>query len=176
MISGSFAQRNVEIKARCHDLNKALQTALAFGAVPSAHLIQVDTYFRVPSGRLKLREHHAADDPDQLIFYDRPDSAGPRTSDYFLVQVPRGSGLKALLSTALGVRSVVRKRRELLISHNVRIHLDEVEGLGNFIELEAVVNEGNDQPISQARLGELIQVLEIAPQDLLACSYCEMSA
>ena len=97
---------------------------------------QRDTYFAVPRGRLKLRESSLSG--AQLIPYLRPDGGGARRSDYRVIPVPDAAGMRRLLSELLGVHRVVRKRREVLLWRNVRIHLDRVEALGSFLELEAV--------------------------------------
>ena len=164
--------QNVEIKARCADLSTAAARALAAGAVDRGVLVQHDTFYRVPAGRLKLRR--IGGDRAELIFYHRPDTPAARMSEYQIVPVPDPDAMHALLSTALGAAAEVRKRRRLLLWKNVRIHLDEVEGLGSFIELEAVVGPDADAAESARRLAEMQQVLRIGPGDLVDRAYAEL--
>jgi adenylate cyclase class IV len=138
-------RRNIEIKARCGDIERARRVAIQIATHRLGVQWQVDTYFACPHGRLKLRQIRAADDSGadtetaELIWYVRPDQPHAKASDYRLVPVSDPKGLAAALSAALGTTAVVRKRREIFLYRNVRIHLDEVEGLGTFVEFEAVL-------------------------------------
>ena len=166
-------RRNLEIKAICPDPKAAREAARRVsGTGASTVLHQIDTYFRVPVGRLKLREinHTSA----ELIFYDRPDDPAARISRYHIVPVVDPMALKALLAAAMGVRAVVRKRRELFLYENVRIHLDTVEKLGNFLELEAVLTGHVGQAESLRRLEHLAGALGIRPEQRLAGSYGDL--
>src|SRR5512140_1691948 len=129
---------SVEIKARCPDPGRIRKILLARGASFKGLDHQVDTYFRVPEGRLKLREGNIE---NALIYYRRPDSAGPKQSDVVLYAVERGAELRAVLSSALGVLVTVDKQREIYYVGNVKIHIDEVQGLGRFVEIEAAGDE-----------------------------------
>jgi predicted adenylyl cyclase CyaB len=132
---------NLEIKARCADLVAVRARA---ERLATSHLgvdAQVDTYFQVPRGRLKLRESSLSG--GQLIPYLRRDERGPKRSDYQVIPVSDPSAVRGLLEAILGRHRVVRKRREIFLYENVRIHLDEVEGLGTFVELEAVFGLGD---------------------------------
>jgi adenylate cyclase class IV len=131
--------QNIEIKARIRDVAAARQLVEGLCGPPQAELLQTDTYFGCRQGRLKLREMPNA---AQLIWYERPDAAAPRASHYRLVPVADPQGTRAALAAACGVRCVVAKRRQLYWYRNVRVHLDEVAGLGHFLELEAVVTDG----------------------------------
>src|SRR5947209_4741783 len=113
--------RNIELKARCGDLEKAETAARGAGAIYIADFMQVDNYFTVPSGRLKLREIDGKS--AELIWYQREDRAGLRDSNYFIAPVPDPAAIKTLLAAALGIRGQVKKRRRLLMFHNIRIHL-----------------------------------------------------
>jgi homotetrameric cytidine deaminase len=138
--------RNVELKARDADPDRTLRAALELGAQDHGILEQRDTYFAAREGRLKLREQLAAGERRaELIAYARADEAAARTSTYHLVEVPDAAGTIAALDAALGVTVVVAKRRRLLLWDNVRIHLDDVEGLGRWIELEAVAGVGGSE-------------------------------
>ena len=165
----SGPRRNLELKARCADLASARQAVEQLSARDGGTEIQIDTYFHVAHGRLKLREIEGQ--AAFLIAYDRPDQDAARLSAYHLVPVPDAAGLKAALTAALGVRCQVRKRRQIYFWHNVRVHLDEVDGLGSFVELEAVLSFDEDERIAQAHLEELCRVLGIAPADPVAGSY-----
>src|SRR5215210_3463673 len=130
------ASRNVELKAHDPDPARTLERALAAGAEDRGLLRQRDTYFAVARGRLKLREEEPGG--ATLIAYERPDDASERVSSYRLVPVPEPEPLRAALAAASGVSVVVVNRRRLLRWETVRIQLDDVEGLGAFLELEAV--------------------------------------
>ncbi len=128
--------RNLELKAVDHDPEATLAAALALGAEEEATLHQRDTYFFAVTGRLKLRE--APPEPAQLIGYARPDRPGASVSAYEIAPVFDPATLGAVLAQTLGVRTVVEKRRRLLLWRGVRIHLDRVAGLGDFVEIEAI--------------------------------------
>ena len=166
-------KRNIELKARCADLVAARAAAERIGARFQATLNQIDTYFHVPHGRLKLREIDGGVRAE-LIGYDRPDDIAARASDYRVVRVTDAADLKASLAAALGVRGEVRKRRDLFLWRNVRIHLDRVEGLGSFIEFEAVVSAHDDEPRSRQNLQQLAEALRISDDDRIALSYSDL--
>jgi adenylate cyclase, class 2 len=161
---------NVEVKIRCSDLAAARAAALRIGAVPHAEEAQTDTYFVTRAGRLKLREIEGA--PAELIPYRRPDVAGARRSDYRVIPVPDGEGTRRLLSELLGVHRVVRKRREVLLWRNVRIHLDRVEALGSFLELEAVFDGSAESERAQRdACTHLLRELGLSHEPGIAGSY-----
>lgn len=166
------ARRNLEIKALCPDPAAFRAAAVALAGPAATVLNQIDTYFQVSAGRLKLREIN--DTSGELIYYHRPDDPAARLSHYQIVPVPDRAALKALLAAALGVRAVVRKRRELWLHENVRIHLDAVDGLGNFVELEAVLSADHGQAESRERLERMTSALGIRPEHRLAGSYGEL--
>jgi adenylate cyclase class 2 len=163
-------RRNIEIKAHCKDLSEARRKAEEIGAKFDGILNQIDTYFHVPQGRLKLRRING--DNTELIWYQRENQATARASEYHVAPVTDADLMLAVLGGALGVRGQVRKRRELLLWHNVRIHLDEVEKLGTFIEFEAVISDGNDEATSRARIKRLSRELEI--DEPIAVSYPDL--
>jgi len=172
-MSNPSPRRNLELKARHGDLAAARKVVQAMARVRSVGVEnQVDTYFQVPHGRLKLREIN--EESAMLIFYERPDQATARICNYQLVPFPDPVALKAALSAALGMRGVVRKRREIYFWHNVRIHLDEVAGLGTFVEFEAVLSPEDDENLAQERLDHLCKWLGIAPGDLLGQSNVDL--
>jgi predicted adenylyl cyclase CyaB len=161
---------NIEIKARCRDLDAARSAAQRVATRDVGIDQQVDTYFRTREGRLKLRESSL--EGGQLVPYLRPDTSGPKCADYQVIPVEDAAGLKALMTRILGVHRVVRKRREILLHENVRIHLDRVEGLGAFVELEAVFDGSPAAEAEQRRKVDfLMKELRIDAGDLLAGSY-----
>jgi adenylate cyclase class 2 len=170
------ASRNVELKCRCADLSAAAVALRPLAAREAAVLRQVDTYFPVPHGRLKLREIATDGSPPlaQLIWYDRPDAARARGSDYRLTPVSHPAELRASLAAALGVRGEVRKVRRVLLWHNVRIHLDDVDRLGHFVEFEAVIGPGDTEAAGHERLAELCRRLAITPADHMTGSYVDL--
>ncbi|MBA3332412.1 MAG: class IV adenylate cyclase, partial [Actinobacteria bacterium] len=135
---------NVESKTRARDLEALARVVARLGARYDGRLDQVDTYFRVPHGRLKMREisHRAPDGrvatSCELIRYERRDEGGPRVSRYERTEVDDVESCKARLVTDHGLRGCVRKRRELWMLEATRVHLDRVEDLGDFVELETV--------------------------------------
>src|SRR5262249_45853465 len=124
--------RNIEIKARAGELDEVERSARTIATNGPQDIEQEDVFFDVPEGRLKLRIF--PDNTGELIFYRRSDAAGPKLSDYSIYATSDAAGLRALLSTAYGVRGIVKKRRRLYMSGRTRIHLDRVEELGNFVE------------------------------------------
>ena len=163
--------RNVELKAHDPDPARTLERALQAGARDEGLLRQRDTYFTVPHGRLKLRE----EDPGgaTLIAYDRPDAASARVSSYRLVPVADPESLRDALAAANGIDVVVVKRRHLLLWESVRIHLDEVRGLGSFLELEAVAQPGSDLTREREQIIQLREALEIRDAALREGSYAD---
>ncbi len=137
-----------------------------------ATLRQTDCYFRVPKGRLKLRVVGKQRD-GELIVYLRPIRAAARTSEFQRLPAADAAGTQRLLDRMLGTRARVRKRREVWLYRNARIHLDSVEGLGRFIEIEVVVAKGAAQ--ARALMKKLRATLGIRAKDLIAGSYSNMS-
>ena len=139
-----------------------------------AVLVQRDTYFRVQSGRLKLREEEGA--KAHLIAYERSDRAGQRESRYRIATVEKADELKAVLAVTVGIEVVVAKERRLFIWDDVRIHLDRVDRLGHFIEFEAVTDsDGSNTSSAEKRVETLRQAFEIDDADLIGGSYCDLA-
>jgi adenylate cyclase class 2 len=168
-----MAHINIEIKARCFHPEKVEAFLLAAGARFLGLDHQKDTYFNIPSGRLKLRQGNIE---NSLIFYDRPDQSGPKQSEFLLSKVKDGVAEEQVLAKALGVKVVVEKNRKIFFIDNIKFHLDEVPGLGSFVEIEA----GNlhDPSITVEQLHEqcahYMQAFEIAAADLINHSYSDM--
>lgn len=165
-------RKNLELKARIDDLAQARRTAQQLATQPPVHLKQVDTYFHCRSGRLKLRE--TVGRPAQLIWYDRADQPSARISRYLLVEIPDAEATRDLLSAACGVRCVVKKRREVYLHRFVRIHLDQVETLGEFIEFEAMLQPEVDELDAQRVLDDLMQRFNLSQERLLDASYGDL--
>ncbi|PAV88547.1 hypothetical protein WR25_21839 [Diploscapter pachys] len=169
--------RNLEIKASVKDLNKLLELARKLTGTDGKVLIQYDVFFNSPKERLKLRE--VVEDGKkniELIWYARPDTAGPKLSDYNKVgfSEEQGQEMKKLLSNSMGVKGEVRKKRHLFIYEQTRIHVDEVEELGNFMELEVCLKP--EETVEQGtRIAEFIRnELQIPESDLLTSAYMDM--
>jgi homotetrameric cytidine deaminase len=165
----SAPRRNVELKAVDPDPARSLAFARELGAEDRGVLRQRDTYFRTRSGRLKLREEEPGG--ATLIQYDRPDAAQARESRYRLSPVPDPDVLRASLDAALGTLVVVDKERRLLLWEGVRIHLDTVQGLGSFVELEGVAGAGSDLSAEHEKVARLREALQIG--EVLTDSYSD---
>lgn len=164
--------RNVEIKARVDRPGEMLRLVKTIADSGPEILNQEDIFFHCPTGRLKLRTINGTQ--SQLIFYARTDQTGPKTSNYALLQVPDPAAMQRILEMAYGSSGVVRKRRTLFLVGPTRIHLDEVEGLGNFIEFEVVLAPGGsvEQGVQIAR--ELMEKLHIDESSLIAGAYVDL--
>ena len=163
---------NLEIKARLRSWEQAQEAARRIATSGPEILRQTDTYFFCQNGRLKLRE--IAEQGDELIWYDRPDQTDSKRSNYCRLNVERPQDLKKALSAALGVRGVVEKCRKVYFYHNVRIHLDQVVGLGEFLEFEAVLGTVGEAQ-SHKHLNHLRQHFAIEDNDLLATGYADLT-
>ena len=167
----SEPRRNVELKATDPDPDRSLAVCLELGAEDRGVLVQRDTYFRVPEGRLKVREETPGG--AALIQYRRPDEAVARESRYRIAPVDDGAALREALDAALGTLVVVDKERRLLLWEGVRIHLDAVRGLGTFVELEGVAAPGSDLSEERARVARLSEALGLDETRILADSYSD---
>ncbi|MFT5089253.1 MAG: adenylate cyclase class 2 [Candidatus Latescibacterota bacterium] len=164
---------NIEIKARYDHVERAEENLNAIGAGPAGTFHQRDTYFHVGEGRLKLRE--LGPDDGHLIFYRREDLAGPKRSDYEIAKTEDPQAMRQMLSQIMGIWVEVEKTRQVWLWENVRIHLDEVKGLGQFVELEAVTEEQGVEE-SHRRVETLMRALEITNDQLVEGSYGDMLA
>ena len=171
-LSGSNVPKNVEIKARVRNPDRIKVLAEALAGTPSQIIEQEDIFFIVPHGRLKLRILSSI--AAELIYYEREDQPGPRESRYAISRTSEPDSLKAVLQESLGIRGVVRKKRALYQLGQTRIHLDEVEGLGSFVELEVVMrtNQARTDGVQIAR-GFMAQ-LTIQDSDLVGQAYIDL--
>ncbi len=165
-------RRNIEIKARLSSLEGTRKIARALTGVDPDVLQQRDTYFHCSHGRLKLREMPGR--TAELIAYRRADHADARPSDYQILELANAADAVAVLAGSLGMRTVVQKRRELHVYRGVRIHIDEVIQLGNFLEFEAVLEPDDEDSIGYDRLKELQIHFGISVNDVLTESYVDM--
>lgn len=163
---------NIEIKARCSNPDKIEFILMQENAQFKGIDHQVDTYFRVVSGRLKLREGNIE---NALIHYQRSDQSGPKASHVTLYTPQPGPALKEILTNSLGILTVVDKERKIFFIENVKFHIDDVKGLGHFLEIEAIDRLGT---IGKQRLREqcdhYLEVLGVKEKELEAESYSDM--
>src|SRR5574337_1358724 len=160
---------NIELKARCEDLGRLRERCESLGAQGQEPERQIDTYFRVSHGRLKLRESLEAG--AELIHYVREDVAGAQESHYELYPIENPEALKAILTAALGASVVVAKRRETFVIGSIRIHLGKVQGLGGFVEPQGTVDEPGELPLVADEVQDVQRELGIDPQSLVKESY-----
>ena len=164
---------NVEIKARIPSVDALLPIAQALS--DDKHLQRIhqdDTFFAVPHGRLKLRVF--SNGAGELIHYHRPDAAGPKLSDYVLVPVADPDSLREALARASGLIGRVRKHRILALVGSTRIHLDQVEGLGDFLELEVTLQGSHTEAEGTAIAHDLMARLGVAPDQLIEGAYLDL--
>jgi predicted adenylyl cyclase CyaB len=135
-------------------------------------LVQRDVFFCTPRGRLKLRSQ--SDGRAFLVYYERPDESGPRSSVYEVAPCHDAASLERTLSAALGVRGEVRKHRALYLVGSTRIHIDEVQGLGCFLELEAMLGAQQTSEVGRATVSRLMDELGISHKDLVDVAYIDL--
>jgi predicted adenylyl cyclase CyaB len=163
---------NIEIKARVHDFNRLQQKAEQLSDTPCQVIPQEDTFFNCPQGRIKLRvlgPHRG-----QLVYYLRQDVTGPKHSEYKIFETDDPAALRLILAEAFGVRGVITKVRYLYLVGQTRIHLDDVTGLGKFVELEVVLRPDQNDAEGQTIAENLMQKLGIMVEDLIDSAYMDM--
>jgi predicted adenylyl cyclase CyaB len=163
---------NIEVKARVRDLAPIRSAIEPLADGPAQVLDQEDIFFAAPDGRLKLRTF--ADGNGELIHYHRRDIAGSKTSHYTIVLTSDPGAQRAILSSVLGVLGVVRKRRWLYMVGQTRVHLDRVEGLGEFVELEVVLRPDQAAGEGVAIAQGLMARLGIAEDQLVQVAYIDL--
>jgi adenylate cyclase len=163
--------RNVEIKARIAGVAVLAPHAARLADTGPTFIDQDDTFFACPNGRLKLRDQFAAG--AELIFYQRADQSGPKESFYLRVPVSDPDSMRELLRAAHGEVGRVRKRRMLFLVGRTRIHLDAVEGLGEFLELEVVLKEGESATQGVVEAQDIMTRLGVTPQQLIQGAYVD---
>ena len=172
MLLAFFMIQNVEIKAACNDPLNLKRTLEELGADYEGLDHQIDTYFNVPEGRLKIREGTIE---HNLIGYDRFDQEGPKDSQVHLRELQPKSCMKELLTDVWGIKVVVDKQRHIYFIENVKFHVDQVRDLGSFCEIEAIDLDGD---IGRERLlqqcNDYMSLLGIEGEDLISCSYSDL--
>jgi len=165
-------ERNVEIKARIPSVDLLLPVVAGLADRGPVEILQDDTFFACPRGRLKVRVISEAE--GELIFYQRADIAGPKESSYIIAPTKSPDSLRAALSLAYGQIGRVRKHRRLFLMGRTRIHLDRVEGLGDFLELEVVLERDESVQAGAALAEELLVKLGISPEQLIKDAYVDL--
>ena len=163
---------NIEIKAYARNFAEIRRRAEALSENPVKVISQEDMFFHTPQGRLKLRILSA--NSGQLIYYTRPNQEGPKRSDYHISLTSDPENLKQVLALAYGIRGVVKKTRYLYLVGQTRVHLDDVEGLGQFMELEVVLREGQSDAEVQAIAEDLMSSLGVEGSDLIEGAYMDL--
>ncbi|MGB0525137.1 MAG: class IV adenylate cyclase [Flammeovirgaceae bacterium] len=163
---------NVEIKAYLHEAESVRHKLKEKNALFKGVDHQIDTYFESKQGRLKLREGNIE---SALIYYERQNQAGPKTSDILLYKSVDTAALKPILHKVLEPLVVVDKKREIYFVNNVKFHIDEVDGLGQFVEIEAIDATGEigkEKLLAQCQY--YMELFHIQEQDLLEVSYSDL--
>jgi predicted adenylyl cyclase CyaB len=167
-----MAHINIEIKAKSNNQDAIREILQSQNADLKGIDHQIDTYFKVNNGRLKLREGEIE---NNLIHYQRESKQGPKQSDVTLFKSDPISSLKEILTKALGILVVVDKKREIYFIGNVKFHIDTVENLGSFVEIEAIDNDGTigkDKLLEQCEF--FLDLFKISPKDLISVSYSDL--
>ncbi|MGZ0711326.1 class IV adenylate cyclase (plasmid) [Coraliomargarita sp. W4R53] len=164
---------NIEIKARVADRDALIDGAARLATSPRIDIEQDDTFFRCGDGRLKLRTLH--DDHGELIFYQRADEAGPRASFYTATATSDPDGLRETLTLAYGSAGRVRKHRVAFIAGRTRIHLDRVEDLGDFIELEVAIDDPAETDGATTEAQAIMATLGIDSSQLVSTAYIDLA-
>jgi len=164
--------RNIEIKARIPDINYYASKAESLSGAKPEIIKQEDTFFNCENGRLKLRI--LSKDNGVLIFYNRPDATGPKTSEYFISSTQEPHRLLDVLEKSYGSCGKVKKTRKLYMIGRTRVHLDQVENLGDFLEFEVVLNDGEDITEGESEAKQLMKAFNISEIDLLSGAYVDM--
>ena len=167
--------RNIEVKARVKDLRTVRSKVGQIATSGPFFLSQEDIFFRIFTGRLKLRSLSAR--RGELIYYQRADTTQPVQSRYYRLPIVFFPHLvKGVCSVILGVKGVVRKQRTLYLIGATRVHLDQVEGLGDFIELEVPVTDEESAKGAEAVATEMMEALSIGGGDLVSGAYVDLSS
>ncbi|MDP2638691.1 MAG: class IV adenylate cyclase [Candidatus Azambacteria bacterium] len=167
-----MAHVNIEIKAKSNNQDEIREILKSKNADFKGVDHQIDTYFKVNNGRLKLREGKIE---NHLIHYQRENKEGPKQSDVTLFKSDPKSSLKEILTKALGILVVVDKQREIYFIDNVKFHIDIVEDLGTFVEIEAIDNDGTigkDKLLEQCQF--FLDLFKISQEDLISVSYSDL--
>jgi predicted adenylyl cyclase CyaB len=163
---------NIEIKAKVKNPAHLHRLVQKCSDTPGEVILQEDIFFRTAKGRLKLRIFPSGH--SELIYYERQSTPGPKRSKYLISRCTDPASLRTLLATALGIRGIVRNRRLLYRIDNTRIHVDDVEGLGPFVEVEVVLNERQSVADGETVADEIMKKLGIHKADLVEEAYIDL--
>ena len=163
---------NIEIKAKIDNFEGIKRKMDKLNATPAVEIIQEDIFFNTVKGRLKLRIF--SEESGELIYYLRNNSAGPKRSDYYIYNTSAPKTLGRVLESSLEIRGIVKKKRLLYLVGNTRIHLDEVETLGSFLEIEVILNKGQNEISCRAIANEIMEKLDIKEKDLVDKAYIDL--
>lgn len=164
--------RNVEIKAKVSDMDRLRSLAESIATGPCQVLFQEDVFFQCMTGRLKLRIF--SDSSGELIAYKRPDTPDAKESEYLVCRTSRPLQLRDVLANALGETVTVKKKRQVFLVGQTRIHLDQVDELGDFMELEIVLAGDETPDYGREIVARLMKQLEIKESDLVSCAYADL--
>ena len=164
--------RNIEIKARIDSIAELAPRVAALAQHGPEWIVQDDSFFACAQGRLKLRDF--GNGCGELIAYERPDAPGPKTSDYLITPTTDPDGLRAALARALGHAGRVKKQRLLYLVGRTRVHLDRVDGLGEYLELEVVLRDGEPAEAGIEEAHALLARLDVAPEQRVAGAYVDL--
>ena len=163
---------NIEIKARASNFNRQKMITETLSDIPGEQIWQEDIFFKISKGRLKLRIFDSGS--GELIYYMRADSSGPKVSQYQISATNEPESLRSVLASSLGVRGIIKKQRTLYKIGHTRIHFDQVKDLGNFIELEFVMQDNTSKNEALQTIKNLMEKLEIQDNHLINTAYIDM--
>ena len=164
--------KNIEIKARLKDLSSGLETAKTLSGKDPEIIHQEDFFFNCANGRLKLRMFSSSN--GELIFYNRKNKKGPKTSEYFISKTVDPMGLKNVLYRSHGICGVVKKTRYLFLVGRIRIHIDQVENLGSYLEFEVVLSENENDEDGKKEAYRLMEQFGVKEEDLIDSAYVDL--
>ena len=164
--------RNIEIKASLDNISFYINTAQSLSGSEPEVIKQEDYFFNCENGRLKLRI--LSPDKGVLIFYNRNDSSGPKTSEYFISETNEPNELLHVLEKSYGIRGVVKKTRRLFLIGRARVHIDQIDNLGNFLEFEVVLSDEEDTNIGKQEAHSLMNQFGIKEDSLIDCAYIDL--
>lgn len=163
---------NIEFKAKIEDYPSVYKSVCQLTKATPTILMQEDIFYKTRFGRLKLRS--ICNTEHELIFYRRPDKAGPKCSKYIRIRVNNQPFVDSILARIFGRLVVIKKQRDLFLRNNVRFHLDSVDGLGAFLEIEYILSPSESYEIALDFVNKLIYKLQIPKKSLVDCSYAEL--
>ena len=164
--------KNIEIKATLDDVIFSIETAKKLSGSAPQILKQTDYFFNCESGRLKLRVFDS--DSGELIFYTREDGCDPKPSEYFISITQEPAKLLRVLGESHGIKGIVEKTRKLFLTGRTRIHIDQVVDLGDFIEFEVVLSDGEDKDTGIKEAHQLMELFKIEQSNLIDCAYIDL--